>query len=258
LQSRLNAAEHVLLGELHDNPYHHQAQAELLRLALRHGPRAVLMEMLEPVQEGKAQAYLATAYAAPSNEGARSADTTAAGFGEAVAWQKGWPPFAEYQPILHAVTQNRLQVYAANLPKAEVKAIAMGTLELSLPALAKPQADSLLAEIDEGHCGMLPQEHLPAMAKAQRARDLAMASAMLRLGRSTVLIAGRGHTRKDRGVPFVLQTLRPGSQTVALAMIEEGQESNLAELAAQFDVVGITKPPSTPRKDPCEAFHKKP
>jgi uncharacterized iron-regulated protein len=252
LRARLGTATHVLLGELHDNPYHHLAQAELLRLSLGTGARAVFMEMLEPQQEGKAQTYLASAYTG----GALAPDAIAAGFGAAVEWQKGWPPFTEYQPILDAVTLNRLQVYAANLPKAEVKAIALGTRDVSLPAMSQAQSVALLSEIAEGHCGMLPEEHLAPMAKAQRARDLAMAEAMLRAARPTALIAGRGHTRKDRGVPFVLQSLRPGVHSFSIAMVEEGQAQNLADLSAQFDAIGVTKAPSTPRKDPCAVFHR--
>jgi uncharacterized iron-regulated protein len=245
LAQRLQAATHVLLGELHDNPKHHHAQAQLLMWLLQASPkRAVLFEMLEPSQESAAQTYLAHA-------------GSAAGFGEAASWQKGWPPFVQYEPILDVVVANHLSVYAANLPRADAKAIAMGSKEVTVPPLDKAQEESLAREIDEGHCGMLPKDHSAPMAKAQRARDLAMAEAMLRAGGPTVLIAGRGHVRKDRGVPFVIRSIaNANTSSIAIGLFEEGTPLDLGALALEYDIVGITPAPTEAREDPCLAFRK--
>jgi uncharacterized iron-regulated protein len=245
LRLRLQAATHVLLGELHDNPKHHRAQAQLLTWSLSDSSkRAVLFEMLEPAQESAAQGYLAHG-------------GSAHGFGDAALWQKGWPPFTKYEPILDVVVANRLSVYAANLPKADAKSIAMGSKDVTLPPFDQSQEESLTREIDEGHCGMLPKDHSAPMAKAQRARDLAMAEAMLRAGTPTVLIAGRGHIRKDRGVPFVLRSLGAvNANSLAIGLFEEGAPLDLEALALEYDIIGITPAPSEAREDPCLAFRK--
>jgi uncharacterized iron-regulated protein len=245
LQQRLQAATHVLLGELHDNPKHHRAQAQLLTWSLKvASKRAVLFEMLEPAQESAAQMYLA--HAGP-----------AAGFGAAASWQKGWPPFVQYEPIVDVIVANRLSVYSANLPKADARAIAMGRKDVTVPPLDKAQEESLAREIDEGHCGMLPKDHSAPMAKAQRARDLAMAEAMLRAAGPTALIAGRGHVRKDRGVPFVLRSIASANaNSIAIGLFEEGTPLDLSALALEYDIVGITPAPTEEREDPCLAFRK--
>jgi uncharacterized iron-regulated protein len=200
--------------------------------------------MLEPDQEPAAQGYMAQS-------------STSEGFGTAVRWTAGWPPYSEYEPIIRVMLANKLRVFAANLPKADVKAIAMGkgTAGLVLPGMTPEQEASLLTEIEDGHCGMLPKEHLPAMANAQRARDVAMASAMQRVEGKHVLIAGRGHTRLDRGVGYVLRTLGQNA-VLSIGLFEDEPTLPLAELAAEYDIIGITPVLPTPRPDPCAAFRK--
>jgi uncharacterized iron-regulated protein len=242
VQRRLAGSDYVLLGELHDNPYHHQVQAELLRAVQKPGKTAVFFEMLEPVQEAPAQAYLKQGGAAP-------------GFGIAVHWEPGWPVFSEYQPIFDVMIQSRMSVYSANLAKADMKAIAMGARDVVLPPMLPDQEAALAIEIEEGHCGMLPKQHLAPMANAQRARDLAMAEAMVKVEGLHVLIAGRGHTRKDRGVAFVLRAMGK-SKVVSIGLFEESAELSAPALAAQYDIIGITPAPHAARPDPCEAFRK--
>jgi hypothetical protein len=51
----------------------------------------------------------------------------------------------------------------------------------------------LAREIDEGHCGALPDSMLEGLARAQRARDAVMADTLARAGPAgAVLIAGDG------------------------------------------------------------------
>jgi uncharacterized iron-regulated protein len=243
VQQRLASAEYLLLGELHDNPAHHRAQAQLLQTSLHAAPKSsVFFEMLEPAQEAFAQGYLARS-------------EPASGFGAAVQWAKGWPPFSEYLPIVDVIVAQKLAVYAANLAKTDVRAIAMGTRDVVLPPMSSALEAELATEIDEGHCGMLPKEQLAPMAKAQRARDLAMAESMIRIDGPRVLIAGRGHTRNDRGVGFVLRAM--GKRNVlTIGLFEGSRDTSLAALASQYDIIGVTAGPDSARKDPCEAFRK--
>jgi uncharacterized iron-regulated protein len=240
----LQSAHYVLLGELHDNPAHHQAQARLIAMAMPEpgaGPLDVYFEHLEPHQELDARLFVGSTR--PFAE-----------FADAVHWAKGWPPFAEYQPIFELLRIRGLQPFAANLPKGDARKIAMGTVKVELPAMTEAQREDLDKEIDQGHCGALPKDHRGPMADAQRARDLAMAKAMTARNTRGVLIAGRGHTRKDRGVGWLLPQLAPGRVVLSVGLSEEGASAqDILELGRQYDVVVVTKG-VPPREDPCLKF----
>jgi uncharacterized iron-regulated protein len=64
-----------------------------------------------------------------------------------------------------------------------------------------------------------------------------------------VLIAGNGHVRTDRGVPWYLARIRPTARTVSVALLEvrEGLDAAAADLP--FDYVWFT--PRVDDRDPC-------
>ncbi|WP_051013935.1 ChaN family lipoprotein [Pararhodospirillum photometricum] len=187
LVARLAEADVVLLGERHDNPDHHAGQAFLYQALIDQGRRpALVMEMLDQGQE----AAIMAAQAAPE-----SAAT-------ALAWEeRGWPDFAWYAPVLRAAWTAGLPVTPGNLPRETIRAVVRAGqlpagLDVSRPLPPQAQAD-LETELRDSHCGMLPEALLPGMVRAQRVRDAVMAEAVLR-HRPSVLIAGWGHTRRDR------------------------------------------------------------
>lgn len=120
--------------------------------------------------------------------------------------------------------QQGLTIAPANLPKTTVRGVAHGGLAALPPgqrqtlALDRPfpaaQAEAMAAEAIASHCNMLPASAAVAMAAAQRVRDAHMAWSMATTGRDdgSVLIAGTGHTRSDRGAPWYLRQTDP-SQT---------------------------------------------
>ena len=92
LVARVQAADIVLVGEIHDNPDHHRLQARLLQAfsATHHAP-AVAFEMLNRDQQSAVDASLV---AHPGE-----ADALA----RAVAWDSsGWPPWSIYRPVFEA------------------------------------------------------------------------------------------------------------------------------------------------------------
>ena len=107
-------------------------------------------------------------------------------------------------------------------------------------------------EIEAGHCHQLPPSILPAMARAQFARDAVMASAVkanANAGHGLVLLAGNGHVRRDIGVPrWLSPPLR--SRVFSVGYLEKGNTS----LARTFDAVVITAAAS--RSEPCLKFGK--
>jgi uncharacterized iron-regulated protein len=107
-------------------------------------------------------------------------------------------------------------------------------------------------EIEVGHCHQLPPSILPAMARAQFARDAVMGSAVTanaNAGHGLVLLAGNGHVRRDIGVPRWLSPLLR-LRVFSVGYLEKGNTS----IARAFDAVVITARAS--RSDPCLKFGK--
>ncbi len=239
----------AILGEVHDNPAHHQAQVQALA-ALR--PKAVVFEMLTPDQAARAAGL------APGDSD---------GLATTFDWDNsGWPDFALYAPVFAATPSGGIR--GAALPRDEVRramtegAAAVFGVEadaygLSTPLPADQQA-ALEAEIAEDHCGALPADMLPGMIEAQRLRDAAFARATLAALRETggpvALITGTGHARKDRAVPAYLARVAPEAKVFVLGQGECEGAACLDRPADLYDVEVLTAP--TPRPDPCEAFRK--
>lgn len=261
LVKQLSLARFVLLGERHDNPDHHRLQARIIEQLVQAGRKpAVVFEMLEVAQQGSIEQYRARP------------DASAAGFGAALAWEhSSWPPFPEYQPIFEAAFAGKLPIFAGNLARADAKALVKQGLsalsaervsELGLASpLPAPLEASLLDELRGSHCGQLPERLLAPMALAQRARDAQMSKVLATAGASdgAVLIAGGGHARLDRGVPYYLALAAPGV-TVASVVWREVRHGEAAPQAyvseeGPFDYVWFT--PRVSDEDPCAAFHGK-
>ena len=253
LRARVLASDVVLLGELHDNPHHHEARAGLL--ARLPGPVTVVAEHLP-----QGARFLLPA-GAPTEELLRALEH--AGF-ETGGW--GWPLHA---PLFAAVARGGHGLQGGNLAREQVRAIAregIGALPAELRALAEnaplsPSARRVLErDLVRGHCGHLGASRLPGMVWAQRGRDMAMALALsqawdaVRAGTGqgpVVLVAGNGHVRKDYGVPQVLAAMRPGARVMSIGFGENGNP-DFDGSSAVFDVVWSTQPAQ--RTDPCEAF----
>ena len=263
----LTTASVVLLGEKHDNPEHHLLQARIYRALLASGlAPGLVFEMLDANMQGEVDAWRA------------SADATPQALAQAVGWQdSGWPPFALYEPIFAAVLAGDGPVVAAGLPRQSAMPIAQGE---SLPsvgafssdlaqryaldqALPKGQQDALRVEMQEAHCGLLPEEMLDGMVRVQRVRNALLAEG-LRLvvqgnpARRAVLIAGAGHVRKDRGVPQLLTHV--GIERVIAVGLQEVRDDAqspgdyLQEAQLEFDYIVLTA--ATPEVDHCAELRK--
>jgi uncharacterized iron-regulated protein len=248
----LGGADFVLLGERHDNLDHHRLQAGLTRAleASSTRPRVVAFEMIPSDRQ----------LAVVEHRQVRPGD--AAGLGAALDWPAlGWPEWSLYQPIAQAALDSGAEIVAADLSRAQTDAVfrqgpevlqaAMVRrtgLDRSLPA---PLAASLTQELREAHCGRLPEPLIEGMFRVQRARDAMMADRLATVaGRAGgVLIAGNGHVRRDRGVPWYLARIRPTAKTRSVGLIEvwDGIDAVLADLP--FDYVWFT--PRVDDDDPC-------
>jgi uncharacterized iron-regulated protein len=121
--------------------------------------------------------------------------------------------------------------------------------------LPDDQVKAQYEEIRESHCGHANEPMLVAMQRAQVYKDAFMARSLRRTGAPTALIAGRGHARNDRAVPYFLQRTHAGP-TLSIAFIEVNDQQ--LEAAAYdteaFDYVVFT--PRVSDEDPCEEFRK--
>lgn len=240
---------YVLLGEIHDNPDHHLLQALLIHEVLKTSQGyAVAFEMLDLEQQPALDALL--------EQGAVSVKT----FHEAInIAELGWD-WELYQPVFQVALAQRLDMQAVNLSRQRAAKVvkqgleALSTAEVTNWGLdaAFPEAwqQQVQAQIAESHCGYLPESVLPKMQLAQLSRDAAMAFRLSELDKA-ILIAGRGHTDTQFGVPVHLQ--RKGLDSVSVAFVELQPDTALADYALNADYWWFTAEVAD-REDPCEQF----
>lgn len=256
---------YVLLGEKHDNPDHHALQARVLRSMIDGARRrpVVAFEMFDADDQ--------TAIERSRREHPRDAASLAL----AVGWAKsGWPPWEDYAPIAQLALDHELPITATGLPRSRMRALvkpnantgtgASEALDEGTP-LAPEQEASLREELLASHCGHLPESRVAGMMRFQRARDAAMANALIAAVNDArtadgVLIAGTGHTRRDRGAgrDLVARDARRPVQSIAFAEVEAGKNEPAAYAerwnakVLPFDFVWFT--PRATDEDPCAAF----
>ena len=241
-------ARYVLLGEVHDNPEHHRLQRAVLEALARHGPaRALAMEQFDAKHQESIDAARA-----------RGADVEAlaeAGRFDREGWD--WPL---YRPLVELALGRDWPLIAANLSRAQARAILDDPARSGLPAAEAPLREALERDLIAGHCGERPEaKRLAGLVEAQRARDARLARALSASPNTGgVLIAGNGHARRDRGVPLYL----PGADLVAIGFLEVEAGKHQARdyfaegfaTAASYDFVWFT--PRAARPDPCADFKR--
>lgn len=245
LFSALGHARYVVLGETHDNRDHHDLQAQLVQQFLAAQPgAAVAFEMLDEDDTGALSAQSAS-------ELEQRADWA----------NSGWPDFALYRPVFEAAFSAHARVVAAHPSAEHVRASMQGVAEAEARALHidQPLPDAQIqaqyAEIREAHCGHAPDPMLKAMQSAQVYKDAFMARAVAQTQVPTVLIAGRGHARNDRAVPYFLARAEAGKTlSVAFIEVDDTREAADAYDTEAFDYAIFT--PRASNEDPCEKFRK--
>ena len=270
LSAAVIAADYVLLGEIHTNPDHHVIQALLIGELVAAGRRpAIVFEMIPAGLQKPLDDHLA------------GSPNDAAGLGPAVQWEaRNWPDWSIYQPIAEVALEAGLKLRAGNLDRDVVQQIGKTGAAALEPALAErfglnrsldPELQTaLMATLKESHCNLLPEAALAPMLTVQRARDGALADAMLSAGEKggAVLIAGTGHVRRDWAAAAAIKARVRDAETVAVALFEVDEALNTFsdyELApgggvAPFDYVVFT--PRADLTDHCaelaKRFGKKP
>lgn len=239
----MSEADVVILGETHDNPVHHQRQAEIIA---KIEPAAIVYEMLT---QGQAERITPEMLRAPD------------ALRNALKWDaSGWPDFSLYAPVFMAAPD--AQVYGALVPRNLARDVlsdgvskvfgpeaAIYGLEQPLPPAQQKAREALQMA---AHCDALPVEMLPGMVAIQRLRDAVLAQTAVRAFREAgvpvVVITGNGHARRDWGIPDYLRRVMPDASVFVLGQAEDG-----AVLGEGFDAV--LSAPAAEREDPCRAFN---
>lgn len=240
--AQLPKADVLVLGEVHDNPVHHENQA-LAVAAI--APHALVFEMFGPD---------AALRATPK---ARRLPGTLA---RALHWEEGgWPEFEMYYPIFIAAPD--AAVFGGAVPREDVRqAVIDGAAALFGAGAPLFGLNQPLGEVEQeareagqqaAHCNSLPDHILPGMVEAQRLRDAALARAVIAAlgenGGPVVVITGNGHARKDWGMPHALALVLPDVSVAVLGQVEVSPDSPLP-----YDYWLLTEP--VEREDPCLAF----
>lgn len=232
----------VILGEVHDNPAHHETQARLTQAV---APKALVFEMLSPDQAGLITGDLRADAATLAKE---------------LDWESsGWPDFAMYHQIMQAAPQ--AAIYGAGVPRDAARAAFEAGIVASFGAdapeygldqpLPGDQQEARLALQKAAHCDALPDDLLPKMVALQRLRDATLARTTLHAleetGGPVVVITGNGHARADWAVPAYLKERAPDLNMVSIGQSEDGNDPD-GSFDAVIDAPGVDRP------DPCEAF----
>ncbi len=218
-QERTTPADVLLLGETHDNGEGHRLRAHALRERIEAGWRpAIAMEQFDREQQPALDAAM------------RECSDADCVVTRLVPGKSGWD-WTFYKPVIALAMEYKLPLLAANLSRADASkvikdgfAAALDADEITRYGLDKPlPAAVLLAQVEEvrtGHCGMLPEEMLEPMARAQIARDVVMAETLrTHAATGAVLIAGNGHVRRDIAVPVWLHA--QGLTTRSVGYVEQ-------------------------------------
>jgi uncharacterized iron-regulated protein len=215
LVDRLAVAQRVLVGEQHDNPDHHALELWLLQALDDQRPQgSLLLEMLTPDQQGRVDTVQRDI-----RQGRYPANLTAE-----LAWQQGWD-WTLYGPVMRFALAQPYPVLSANLAAEEMGAIYHQRPALSgIRSTAAEVREHLLAQVRDSHCGLLPEDALPAMLAIQQQRDRRMARRMIDAPSPAMLLAGSYHVRKDLGVPLHMLDLGSSEDPVVLLFAQVGSD----------------------------------
>jgi uncharacterized iron-regulated protein len=251
LAERMRRRPVVLLGEIHDNEVQHAMRALALELLLQGGARpALAFEQFDRERQADIDRVRQNANLAAGDRLERLVALGA----------HGWN-WSLYRPYLVLALRYDLPIVAADLSRADAMRVSQQgyAAVFDAPAQARLGLDRLPEEllraqqkaVDEGHCHQMPEQMLPAIARAQVARDAALAEAIAPyLDRGVVLLAGNGHVRRDMGVPRFL----PAEQLARLTSIGLIEQDAAPEAVPPGAYDAVFRTPVQARKDPCEGL----
>lgn len=196
LLEQIENAQYLILGEKHDNPDHHALQLQLLDQLIEQNKLSRLtLEMLD-----------STSNEALSNLGMQTFENLDE-LSNYLNWdEEGWD-WNFYGPLVKSAFQASLPIYAGNISGETVGQIYGEPTPAAIAAVFGEQVmQRLTTDIDESHCGLLPESQFASMVRIQQTRDFTMAQQLVSTddNKLALLVAGNYHARHDLGVPNYL------------------------------------------------------
>jgi uncharacterized iron-regulated protein len=264
---RLQRADVVLLGEIHDSPDVHARQIGLLEaVSDAPGSRPIVLAMEQLDLEHR------EALEALDDRSAVDARTLAeAGAFDESGW--GWE---HYGPLLALAAERGWPVRPINLSRAQAREVVRGgadwrlalspdqvaVIEPLAPDLSLPAAlqSELIEDLRQVHCGDMDPAFARRIARAQVARDILMADAIRSVHDAfpdamVVAIMGNQHARRDRGAGYWLDRMTASQslkwQSLGMLPVAPDERRSAVDLLGDaFDLRLMTDPVERPGR--CE------
>ncbi|MCW2254489.1 putative iron-regulated protein [Providencia alcalifaciens] len=225
LIEQLAPSSRVIVGEKHDNLYHHQIEQWLAQEMHKTRPQgSVLLEMIKPDQQSSVNAVKV--------EMQGNAYIRDEKLQSALKWQKGWP-WEQYGELTKHLLKAPYPLLAANLNTDEIKQAYETPPLLSGAYSTQPVVQELISKtIDSSHGGQLTPEQVAKMTIIQQMRDRRMAKSLLQAPTPALLFAGGYHATRAIGVPLHMQDLAPEAEFKVLIISEK--ENAIDNLHADY------------------------
>ena len=249
-------ASYLILGEKHDNPDHHALQLSIIKHLIEGNQLSILaFEMMD----SDSQELLDNIQA----ERLESLDAVK----EYLDWDlEGWE-WSFYGPLIMAAYEFGIPMAGSNITSSRMMEIySLRALPPEINILKEETMQQLNLDIDETHCGLLPESQFPAMVRVQQGRDYSMSQSLgsKDSGAIKVLIAGNYHARKDLGVPNYLMADNPdlvAEEIVSISLMEVDPSEMEPKVYLQqhgetspYDYIWFT--PAISEKDYCASLRQ--
>ncbi|MDG6896322.1 ChaN family lipoprotein [Volucribacter amazonae] len=211
----------ILLGEIHDQFSHHQAQYWFLDKLVEKRPQgSLLLEMLAVNQQSALDDL--PKQSIPLNK-----------LADLIQWDHRWR-WDWYGELIERALFADYSVVATNLTQQEVNTIMRGAEPLrgktSTAVAIKQQIADLILANHSGNC--CSAELINRMVEVQQFRDRRMAEKLWQSTQPTnVLIAGNHHVNRLFGVPVHLQELSGNQANATVIMMSNEQQGITVEQA---------------------------
>ncbi|MEQ1976742.1 ChaN family lipoprotein [Xenorhabdus sp. SGI240] len=215
LREQLANYPRVIVGEKHDNPYHHQIELWLVQQLGQKRPQgSVLLEMINPNQQEKVNKVKSWLQSNPIVREERIQNL--------LAWQQGWP-WKWYGDLVMELMRASYPLLAANLDRSEVEQAYRNHDVEDKNSLVSDEVKKLIeATIRHSHGGKIEPQLLSGMTKIQQMRDQRMAEQLMKAPSPALLFAGGYHAVKTMGVPQHVKKIAPNEKIAVFVIAEEG------------------------------------
>ena len=249
LLARLNRADFLIVGEVHDNPTHHMRQAQIIReMHKDHRNISVVMEHVDSSQEDILKDFAVT--------------KNIEDLPKRLRWvESGWPDWQIFRPIFVTTNDLGISVHHGLFSKNKIMKIYQNGLtevfepgeyrRLNLDHFPRTLREQHLEQLYSDHCKLMPKTRLEKMIDIQIARDAYMSIQLTRHGRKAILLTGNGHVSHERGVGFFLQD--KNVLNVAQYEIEDGEKFDFKSVKG-IDYIWFSSPHARP--DPCDGLRR--